>query len=136
MRLDLNGEGNARSEFLGGSTPPLGQGRPRGKTLETISMERTGARERIIRMTRNSQMADLRMDQTVHGLSIDHSPATNASPDRDIQERLETAPGSPAALTEGGTVDIRIEPDGNAKGFIKAWHDFGAGPPRFRSSQD
>src|SRR5205085_10382784 len=97
-------------ELLGRPAPAGPERVPGRESLEAVAVERADTVERVTRpIVRDPHVPELRMEQAVHRLPVDHPAPTDAGADRDVAEGLEAGRGTPAMLAECGGVDVRVE---------------------------
>ncbi len=85
----------------------------------------------ILRMMVDSDVSDFGMDEAMYGLAPDDDATTDASPHRKIGQRIEWFVLTIDIFSERGSIDIRVESNGNPQCLAKRSNQISMLPFRF-----
>src|SRR5512142_921185 len=122
-------------EGLCASPETAGDGRTAGHPLETVAVEGADAREVVAAATRDGDVTHLRMPETVDETPVDDRTASDPGADGQVDERGETACGTPPPLAERRGVDVRVDRERNPE-LAEGRKDVDAGPARLGRRED
>ena len=93
--------------------------------------------ERVSRaIARDEDMSHFGMARSVDWATVDDCAPSNASADCDVDQAIETAPGSPAMFPEGGSVHIGVEHDRQLQFRMYRANHVGVSPARLGCGGD
>jgi len=115
-------------EVLRAATVACGDGRTAGHPLQAIAVEGADAREVVVRMAGNGEMAHLRVAESVEDLAVDDRAAADPGPEGEVDERLQAPCRAQATLCQCRGIDVGVEPDRDAEG-LHEWADQGRSRP-------